>query len=300
MKKSCQYLAIILALLFLVGCAGGGANTPTSTPTPIPTATPAPTPTPEPPHEHIWVEASCQKAKTCNDCGETEGNPLPHELTEASFQEAPVCTVCGETVGDPLMPYFVEKGYNINMAVGITNKYKTITFNDSNWVNIDNSNKDSALPIIGNASITDYTVIDSDDAREAKDGYEWRIAQIYLNLDDDNARDYGWYWSAAFADYYTGLFLIEDTGTFNITYNNSDYECELVFKVTRSETVGTGDKSYPEREFEVSIQVPVGYDGFVIIFYNSKYTDIESFEIMGYADYVAEIKDDDTLFFRFH
>ena len=37
----------------------------------------------EPTEEHIhdWSEASCSAPKTCLECEETEGDPLPHNLT---------------------------------------------------------------------------------------------------------------------------------------------------------------------------------------------------------------------------
>lgn len=60
--------------------------------------------------EHEWVEATCEEAKHCSVCGETEGEALPHTLTEATYQEAATCTVCGAVVGDPLKTYVEENG----------------------------------------------------------------------------------------------------------------------------------------------------------------------------------------------
>ena len=58
--------------------------------------------------EHEWVEATCEEAKHCSKCGETEGTALGHTMTEATYREAAVCTVCGETEGEPKQSYFAE------------------------------------------------------------------------------------------------------------------------------------------------------------------------------------------------
>ena len=48
--------------------------------------------------EHVWVDASCELAKTCSICGETEGEALGHtEVLDAS--KAPTCTEKGLTEG---------------------------------------------------------------------------------------------------------------------------------------------------------------------------------------------------------
>ena len=59
-------------------------------------------------HEHAWVEADCITAKTCSDCGETEGEPLGHKWQEATCTEAKTCSRCGETEGEPLGHDWVE------------------------------------------------------------------------------------------------------------------------------------------------------------------------------------------------
>ena len=52
----------------------------------------------QPEHEHTWVEASCETAKTCSTCNATEGDPLGHteEILEA---KASTCTEAGLTEG---------------------------------------------------------------------------------------------------------------------------------------------------------------------------------------------------------
>ena len=52
--------------------------------------------------KHTWGEAGCETAKTCPDCGETEGEPLGHSWIDAACETAKTCSVCGETEGEPL------------------------------------------------------------------------------------------------------------------------------------------------------------------------------------------------------
>ena len=53
-------------------------------------------------HEHTWTEATCLAPATCTECGETEGETLPHNFEEATCQAPKTCKVCGTTEGDAL------------------------------------------------------------------------------------------------------------------------------------------------------------------------------------------------------
>ena len=53
-------------------------------------------------HEHVWKAATCTEPATCEECGETEGEPLGHTWVEATCTEPKICSVCGETEGEPL------------------------------------------------------------------------------------------------------------------------------------------------------------------------------------------------------
>ena len=48
-------------------------------------------------HEHTWTEATCTAPKTCDSCGETEGDVLEHSWTEATCTAPKTCSVCGKT-----------------------------------------------------------------------------------------------------------------------------------------------------------------------------------------------------------
>lgn len=53
-------------------------------------------------HEHVWTKATCTEPTTCEECGETEGEPLGHTWAEATCTEPKTCSVCGETEGEAL------------------------------------------------------------------------------------------------------------------------------------------------------------------------------------------------------
>lgn len=51
--------------------------------------------------EHEWLAATCTAPKTCQLCGETEGEPLAHTWQEATCTMPKTCTVCSATEGEP-------------------------------------------------------------------------------------------------------------------------------------------------------------------------------------------------------
>ena len=53
-------------------------------------------------HEHTWKEATCIDPKTCESCGETEGEALGHTWKEATCTEPKTCEICGITEGEPI------------------------------------------------------------------------------------------------------------------------------------------------------------------------------------------------------
>ena len=58
---------------------------------------------------HTWQEATCTSPRTCEVCGETEGEPLGHDWTEADCTKPRTCRRCGETEGEPLGHDWEEK-----------------------------------------------------------------------------------------------------------------------------------------------------------------------------------------------
>lgn len=52
--------------------------------------------------EHKWTDADCKTAKTCQLCGETQGNPRNHRWDKATCNTPKTCRLCGETNGEAL------------------------------------------------------------------------------------------------------------------------------------------------------------------------------------------------------
>ena len=53
--------------------------------------------------DHQWMEADCQRPKTCKLCGETDGQPTDkHQWEEATTDAPKTCSVCHLTEGDPI------------------------------------------------------------------------------------------------------------------------------------------------------------------------------------------------------
>lgn len=51
---------------------------------------------------HTWVDADCNTAKTCSVCSLTEGMPLEHQWLDATTEFPMTCSLCGLTEGEPL------------------------------------------------------------------------------------------------------------------------------------------------------------------------------------------------------
>ena len=53
-------------------------------------------------HEHTWTNATCTTAKTCSDCGLTEGEALGHDFDAANCTSPKTCAICDATEGEAL------------------------------------------------------------------------------------------------------------------------------------------------------------------------------------------------------
>lgn len=53
-------------------------------------------------HEHVFKDATCEKPKTCENCGYEEGEALGHTFTEADCENAKTCKTCGYKDGEAL------------------------------------------------------------------------------------------------------------------------------------------------------------------------------------------------------
>lgn len=60
-------------------------------------------------HEHVWLEANCTSPRICQECQETEGEPLGHNWQNATAWLPSRCVSCGITSGRSL-------GYNLTLC----------------------------------------------------------------------------------------------------------------------------------------------------------------------------------------
>ena len=57
---------------------------------------------------HTWVDATCETPKTCSVCNATEGDALGHKWVDATCETAKTCSVCQKTEGEKLDHKWVD------------------------------------------------------------------------------------------------------------------------------------------------------------------------------------------------
>ena len=62
-------------------------------------------------HEHEWKEATCNSARICKICSESEGEALGHDYADATCDKPKTCTRCDSTYGDPLGHHMAAASY---------------------------------------------------------------------------------------------------------------------------------------------------------------------------------------------
>jgi len=205
-------------------------------------------------HSHVWQDATCTTPKTCAECGETEGEALTHTLGEANYQSPAVCEVCGEPVGEPLAAAFVSSDLDksaFHLAeLGVTYDYHTLAYDDHS---VEQTN---------HVTFEDYRVITSDDTHAARDGYEWQIVRIHFLSDDASVGPLGWTAIVAYYDYYSGIKLATEDEACTVNYNGTDYECRGMFTAVDE---WNSDRTVNDCQTEFAAQVPIGYDGVVVV-----------------------------------
>ena len=75
---------------------------------------------------HTWIAATCTEAKTCETCGETEGEALGHDWKAATCIESKTCKRCSEIDGVALGHSFTNYVYNED-ATCVADGTKTAT-----------------------------------------------------------------------------------------------------------------------------------------------------------------------------
>ncbi len=54
------------------------------------------------PHRHSWIDATCMESAYCEDCGETQGQPLGHDYQAATCTDPMICSRCTIRFGNTL------------------------------------------------------------------------------------------------------------------------------------------------------------------------------------------------------
>ncbi len=279
-------------------------------------------------HEHQWTEATCAAPKTCADCGETEGETLSHNWTDATCSAPKTCTVCGATEGEALEHTWIPANLQQPQTCSVCNTTEgepLITYFEEHGLDerlLDMSGE-YTLPLtcyenqnettFAKVTVEDYKTITSDDAHEALEGYEWKVMNLKLLLDDENAQKYGfmghhYLWSNRYEEavaeeeeedkeddgVINELFIggMEQTfqwkgveyedGWIRINEANDGWMMDLETGVT-----------YFEIRITVSVRMPVGHDEFVLGLESSQWEWPE-------GTYLHEAITDDTLLFRFY
>ncbi len=233
---------------------------------------------------HEWAAATCTKPETCVKCGQTRGETAPHNLTDANFQEASVCIDCGFSDGEPLEAGFDKNFLTINAEPdGTSHDYVT------------RCNGNSALETVGKVRFGDYHIYDSDDEREALEGYEWRSLLINAEFMDDNAWSYGPTWAINPEDFYD-IERFSDEATrdedgwyhFTVNWYGEDYP-DCLYYIQK--VGGSWSEEVYTVGFRIYVRVPVGYDGIVI-------TMRDTANVRTPGMYVYGVSDENTIFCR--
>ena len=244
-------------------------------------------------HEHQWTEASCLAPKTCQSCGETEGEALGHSWTDATcdtpktctrcavtegaalghswadatYLAPKTCTVCAATEGEALVSYFAESGLEAKLLD-----------KDGEYALAVPCYEDESKTTVAKVTAQDYKTIASDETHEAKDGYEWKELTLKLLFHDENAWNYGFQgfmylwcdnkYEDCFADGEDPNMesLFAEGIPQPITWNGTQYADGWL----RIAETGSGwakdagsEIGYYEVTVTVSVRIPTGYDGIV-------------------------------------
>lgn len=255
--------------------------------------------------EHEWVEATCQEAKHCSKCGETEGKPLDHVWADATFAAPKTCTLCGETEGERTQSYFEEHGVEVPDApVSCTidaviynpdepEKFQRVV--DSTWEQTDcytEPAEEEGYELV-HLEVTKqiqlyYDVATGGDYYRCRLGsgvYDYYTGQEFPARDMKDADDF---------DYAVTLEI--DGASYNVAYSeNMQWEWEdwMYDEAGNGTCDGKGINSYV-------FKVPEGYDGLVFAAIpRREYTGLDTETVTGKEEALYAVLDyEGTKFFR--
>ena len=232
-------------------------------------------------HVHQWKPADCVNPETCEECGEVQGEVTGHDSTQPNHQDPAICKICGEITGDKLVPEMAEYGFTEFMEVGVVYPFEMKCADKPH------------LTSMAEVTVTSYEIFESGEGYPAREGYEWRVATIRIRAFDDYAYEYGVGTSCRFEDYYNTK-LHDDSSpdweqygddensyfsNYKLLYHGEEmdaYERYTDKGWTRWRWTQGNDRGFI-RTVTAAYQVPIGYDGVVVGFYDA-YADPENAE----------------------
>lgn len=192
--------------------------------------------------KHEWSEASCETAKTCNLCGEVEGEALGHNWTEASCEASKTCSTCGLTDGEPLAHTWEDatcaapKTCTVCKATEgetLAHNLTEANFQEASTCTVCGATEGKPLTpdfvthgmecraelgvaypyttyctdnpeyqTTGTFTISDYAVFTSDETHAMQEGFVWQAVTLSYFFNDDNAWNYGASMTVSTSDYY--------------------------------------------------------------------------------------------------
>lgn len=277
MKKHTRIMSIVMTLMMALSLTACGEAQPEAEtpPSPPPVTSerlpddPADASTEMSPEDiclsegHSWLDATCTNPRTCEICGETEGESLGHVWIDATYTAPSTCEICGETEGEKLLSYFEKTGL-IDRLVDHSESREMV----QTCLN------DASKQAIVTVSVDDYRTIQSDETHEAADGYEWKILTLNMNIADENVWDYGirlhYFWGDCFykdSGYVDteGSIFDENGKPTSITWEGVNYEeSRIAVSESLSDwTVNEEGIHCADFTIIVSVRMPQGFDGFI-------------------------------------
>lgn len=184
-----------------------------------------------------------------------------------------------------------QAGFTEFMEMWETYPYTTIC--------TDNESKSTT----GEATVIAYEIFESDEDHPAKEGYEWRVATIEVRFFDKNAQKYGAYPFMRHEDYYN-VKLYDETVA-EVDEGDAYFACTAK-RIHLGKEAGTYTRireswsdwrknSQGQLEvfynLELSVQVPEGYDGAVLVLQDGNYQEPE-------GSYITDCDPEYFLMFR--
>ena len=113
-------------------------------------------------HEHEWVDATCETAKTCKSCGATEGAAAGHSWKDATCTTPKTCSKCGATESSAVTDHnYVETAQTDGYKVGSVITYRCTLCGHTKEQTIEklslSANRSSLVSINGWISQVGYT-----------------------------------------------------------------------------------------------------------------------------------------------